>query len=304
MGNSNLDCAVSNMPINSGEKVMCIFLEKNTPSSPKFVFYPWSLWKLASLPFQVTMDGYSSPEADEQGVFNISNKLDKEIYNNFVSGLRSYSIKKNGTKKFANSLNSDWLTILRHGSYKGEHIGLCLEHDEIFKSEPREVNVMFIKLDVYNFLAKTSRKRPNVMTEWLEKVDNYKLQILDIKNRLNGEGGYEKPNEEERSALIFKIFDLEPNSDRFGAMNSYILNPYMRKLLDGAFSPKDDAKIRQKLHEIYLMTQSLFSAQVAIRPSHDMSPQGGFGDDVGYIKTFYKKMIKIYDKHKRDSHNR
>lgn len=297
MGDSNLDCAVSKMPINSGEKVMCIFIEKNADSSGRSAFTPYTDWTFASLPFEVTMDDCSCPKTNDDGTFQISSQVDKEIYDEFVSHLHSYTIEDKAKIKSAET--PSWYHTMRYHRYDNKYVGYCRGHERDFN--PVDVNVMFIKLDVYKFI--TSKSGDYRVEDWLQQVDNHKLHFKDIANQLNGEGGYPKPKTTaEKNVIYDKRYDLNmsPEANRFRFISWYIVKPYMKKMMASEYSVNDDSKIREKFKHLYCMTENLHAAQVAICPSLCMSPQGGMYSDHGYIKTFYNEMSNIYDKQMRD----
>lgn len=69
MGSFNISCAVSRLPINEGEKVVCFFLGEAPYGRYDFQFRSWSKWQLISLPMFTKMDDYgmTSHWRDDEG---------------------------------------------------------------------------------------------------------------------------------------------------------------------------------------------------------------------------------------------
>ncbi len=339
MGSSNLNCAVSNFPINDNERVMCILLlkEDRGVSQP---YYPWGTWKFGCLPFEVEMGDYSCPigvldcEGSESGEFDTFNPIDKMIYETFRKQMYLYKLEKDGTKtpiltKPKDDRN-DWPHVMRYGSYDDLGVGYSHyfnpEEFEKAKSEgkqhigwlnhfdPSEVHVMFINKKVFDYMtrslvkSKYNTEKLDRLDEFFVGVDNFILHDKRLREQLDEliKSGHKY----ETSAEIKAVYDemgklgiLSLSMDRFEFLARHPFESIKSKLQYNEFDTETVKVIKKKMRQLYNLSGNLWHAQIPISPSHGLAPQGGWYNGVADTKKFHQKMIEIYDARQKQLQN-
>lgn len=273
MGSSNLNCAISNFPINDGEKVIAIFLERQNDNFDCDTFYPWGNYKFISLPILVEMGDYSCPkgildegdyEAEEPGEIITFNEVDKAIYEEFRKRTFLYSKKE---KKLITEKHEDtrdqWYCSMYHSDFNDIQLGFDHYFHPQYVSHPlrhkmpNSLQVMFINLKVYDYMISPF---PSVKT-----IDDF----------------FESLQTERASRFRHQL-----SSFTDGLISTI---EYLHKQAN----LKREVEI--KTHELYNLTYRLWEAQKIICPSNRLSPQGGWNNDLDKIRSFYSTMVEIYD---------
>jgi hypothetical protein len=334
MGSSNLNCAISNFPINDGEKVVCIFLVKESRGRSQ-PYYPWGQWKFGSLPFIVEMGDYSAPngitdcEGSESGEMDTFNPLDKIIYTNFRKDIYTYKKGKDGIPAPILTKPDDdrdgWFHTMRYGSYDIStgyshefNPVLCektasLEFGWFNRFDPTDINVMFINLNVYKYMTKPLKKtayspKKDVLEEWFEGVDNFILHNNRLQEELRAleKTGHKYETSKKMKAVyeeMDKLGILCLGVDRFEWLSHGPFSSYLNELKLNPMDKTINLGIRKKWRELYNLTYNLWGTQMQFQPSSGMSPQGGWYSGVEKIKKYHEEMIAIYDKRMKQLKN-
>lgn len=296
MGSSNLNCAISNFPINRGEKVVCLILVKpKNYDEHKSPYYPWGQWKVASLPFVVEMGDYSCPigvldcEGSESGEFDTFNPFDKVIYELSRKYIYVYSTKDKQIIEYSTKTGhrGHWFHISRYGDYD-KNVGydtmynpeqLSKTQDNfrfLYRFNPKDVSCAFINLKVWKYL---SQPKPVIKTgEYFELVDNF-LNII-------------KKIHETKDFDLKMELRMESTGDRFEFFDNFAFREYWKLLLDKAEHISD---FEVKFKQLYAFSYNLWNIQHPLVPSHGLAPQCGWHNDLKAMNNFNKTLVKLYN---------
>ena len=261
MGDCNLNCAISNFPIDSG--AVCLFLVKNYRFNS---LYAWDQWRFASLPFEVKMGDYTLPEGclfsdGNHGDIRTSSAIDQWCYRQFRN---TVYLHKQG-KPFiscANKYNSScFLGRQESGVREGS--------DPFFSRgggafDPREFSVAYVNKEVYAAITSPLEIDERYLEFYWTDPDGYLMPDLGCHQ-------YLCPNY--FADLLYQIRDFD------------------REMADS----KNLAI--QKLRELVFLSHRMDRANRLILPSYHLSPQGGWlSGDCDEIVKFYRTMAKIGNK--------
>jgi hypothetical protein len=309
MGSSNLNCAVTNFPIDREEKVKCIFLIR-TDSSRKAPYYPWGEWQFASLPIEVTMGDYSTPlgvldecAGSESGDFDVKTDFEKWMYNLFVDRVFVYS--QNGKKPVADKKEHagdnrhHWYHIARYGDYN-LGVGWCDRYDperlaKLDSNPPKDANLNLMK-SFYTF-------DPDDIAVMFINQEAFKY--LTVPRPLRGDGKDYFKEVDEMFALIRK-YVATPETDRTsredmrmemtGSRYEFFNNRMWGRILNVMRQGQYVDEVEKTFKQLYCMSYNLWNAQVPIRPSHGLAPQCGWHNDMKQLVNWQKKLLTIAQK--------
>lgn len=248
------------------------------------------------------MGDYSTPEGvldcegSESGNFDVKTDFERWMYNLFVERVFVYGQKSK--KPVSDKLNHagdsrhHWYHIARYGDYDLA-AGWCDRYDparlekaetpllkSFYTFEPDDIGVMFINDDVYKHLS-VPRPLRGDGKDYFKEVD----EMFDLIRK------YVATPEEKRD--MRSDMRMEMSGSRFEFLNNRMWGRIRNGMYQNA-SLIDD--VEAKFKQLYAMSYNLWNVQVPIRPSHGLSPQCGWHNDMKELVTWQKKLLTIATK--------